>query len=63
MAGISAEPPADHFDEVFGQMRNVAESFMFDLAVFAEGSPKEISRVDLAFVFPVYLGYMNWASS
>ena len=44
-------------------MREVAESLVFDLAVFSVGATQEVGLVDLVLVSPCCSGYVHSAAS
>ena len=61
--GLALESSADEIDDGIGEMGDVAEGFMFDPAVLAEGATKEMGAVDLVFVPASGGGYVNGATS
>ena len=54
---------ADEFDDVRREVGEVADGFVFDFSVFAEGAAQEVGLVDLALIAPCGGGYMNGAVS
>ena len=61
--GLAFEGSADEIDNEVGEMGDVAEGFMFDAAVLAEGPTQEVSAVDLVFVAARGGGYVNGSPS
>ena len=61
--GLAFEGSADELDDGVGEMGDVAEGFMFDSAVLAEGATEEMGAVDLVFVTASGGGYVNGATS
>ena len=59
--GLALEGSADEFDDGVGEMGDVAEGFMLDPAVLAEGATEEMGAVDLVFVTASGGGYVNGA--
>jgi len=48
--GLAAQRPTDELDDVLGQVREIAEGFVSDLAALAEGAPQQVGRLDASFV-------------
>ena len=61
--GVVAQGGADEFDDVRREVGEVADGFVFDFSVFAEGAAQEVGLVDLALIAPCGGGYMNGAVS
>ena len=59
--GLAFESPADEIDDVGGEVGDVAERLMLDLAVVAEGSAQEMGVVGLVLVASGSCGYMDGA--
>jgi hypothetical protein len=56
---LASEGAADKFDEVGGEMGDVAEGFVLDLRADAEGAAEEVGVIGLAFVGAGCGGHMN----
>ena len=61
--GLALEGSADEIDDGVAEMGDVAEGFMFDAAVLAEGPTEEMGAVDLVFVPASGCGYVNGSTS
>ena len=61
--GTNEQDVIDRLDEILGQMRDVAESFVADLAPFAEGAPQKMGAIGLALVDASGCGYVNGFSA
>ena len=61
--GLALQGPADDLDDIGGQMGEVAEGLVLDLAVLAEGTSQEVGFVDPVFVSPPRGGYMYSTAS
>ena len=61
--GFAFESSADEIDDVDGEVGDVAEGFMLDLAVLAEGSAQQMGVVGGVIVVASGCGYMDSASS
>ena len=48
--GVVAKGSADQLDDVGWEVGDVADGFVFDFSVFAEGTAQEVGLVDLAMV-------------
>ena len=57
--GFTGERAADDIDEGIGQVREVAEGFVFNLLADAKGAAKQVGGIDFAFVVASSGGYMN----
>ena len=55
--GFAFESSADEIDDVVGEVGDVAEGFMLDLAVVAEGSAQQMGMVGGVFVMAGGGGY------
>jgi hypothetical protein len=60
---LAGEGAADEFDEVGGEMGDVAEGLVLDLRADAEGSAEEVGVVELAFVGACSGGHMDSSGS
>jgi cobalamin-dependent methionine synthase I len=56
---FAAQALADGLDEVRREVGDVAQSLVFDLAVFAIATTQEVGLVDRAFISASSGGYMN----
>ena len=56
---MAPEASADDFDEVFGQVGDVAESLVLNLAVFAESAPQKVGAIGFALIGTSSSGYVN----
>ena len=61
--GLAFEGSADEIDDVVWEVGDVAESFVADLAILAEGSAEEMGAVGLVFVAAAGGGYVDRAVS
>ena len=61
--GFAAQRAADDIDEGSGQMREVAESFVFDLPTDAKGAAEQLGGIDFVFVAASSGGYVNSTES
>ena len=61
--GFAFESSADKIDDVVGEVGDVAEGFMLDLAVVAEGSAQQMGTVGGVFVMAGGGGYVDGAIS
>ena len=61
--GLALESSADEIDDVVWEMGDVAESFVLDLAVEAEGSAEEMGAVGFSVVAASGGGYVDGAIS
>ena len=61
--GFAFESSADEIDDVVGEVGDVAEGFMLDLAVVAEGSAQQMGVVGGVFELASGGGYMDGACS
>ena len=59
--GFAFESSADEIDDVVGEVGDVAEGFMLDLAVLAEGSAQQMGVVGGVFELASGGGYMDGA--
>ena len=57
--GFAFESSADEIDDVVGEVGDVAEGFMLDLAVVAEGSAQQMGMVGGVFVMAGGGGYVD----
>jgi hypothetical protein len=60
---LAGQRAADEIDEVRGEMRDIAEGFVFDLRADAESATKEVRLVSLAFIDSGCGGHMDLAGS
>ena len=60
---VAEETGADQFEEIVGEVREIAEGLVFDLAVLSEGAAEEVGLIDLSFVFSSGRGYVHSAMS
>ena len=58
---LALQGAADEVDGVVGEVGDVAEGLVLDLAVFPVASPEEVGAVDLVLVLPGRGGYVNCA--
>ena len=61
--GLALEGSADRIDDVVWEVRDVAEGFVFDFAVLAEGTAEEMGVVGFVVVAASGGGYVDWAIS
>ncbi len=61
--GFAFEGSSDEIDNVCGEVGDVAEGLVLDLAVFSEGSAQEMGVVGLVFVAACSCGYVDRACS
>jgi hypothetical protein len=63
LRSLTAECQANEFDEVRRKVRDVAESFVSDIAAISIRTAEQMGLVDLPFVTSSSGGYMNRAIS
>ena len=61
--GFAAQGAADEVDEGVGEMGEVADGFLADLAVAAEGAAEQVSGVGAVLVAAGSSNHMNWVAS
>ena len=61
--GFAAQGAADEVDEGVGEMGEVADGFLADLAVAAEGAAEQVSGVGAVLVAADSSNHMNWVAS
>ena len=60
---LAGERAADDIDERVGEVGEVAEGFVFDLATEAEGAAEQVGGAGFAFIAASSFGYMNFLGS
>ncbi len=61
--GFAGQGAADDVDQGSGQVGEIAEGFMFDLAADAYGAAKQVGGIGTALVVALSYGYVNGAES
>jgi hypothetical protein len=59
--GLARQASAHGFDQVIGQVREIPDGQMLDLAVFPEGVPEQVGDVRLPVMLTSDCGYMDGA--
>ncbi len=60
---LAGQRAADDIDERVGEVGEVAEGFVFDLAAEAEGAAEQVGGIGFAFIVASSCGYMNCSGS
>ncbi len=60
---LATECAADEVDDLLGEVGEIADGLMLDLAVLPEASTEEVRGVDLVLVSTMVSGHMNSAAS
>jgi hypothetical protein len=58
---FAGEPPADHFDQVVGQIGEIPDGNVLDLSILPERASKQVSDVRLPVVTLLDRGHMDSA--
>ena len=56
---VAGKPPADHFDQVVGQIGKIPDGNMLDLSVFPERASKQVGDVHLPVVALLDRGHVD----
>jgi hypothetical protein len=60
---LALERASDHINDIWGEMRDIAEGLMLDLAALAVGTSEEVGVVGLTLVDTLGGGYVHRATS